>query len=242
MSIAIVACGLFFYALYRYRLNRFVELERIRTRIASDLHDDIGSGLSRLAILSEVARHEVGSGKVSEQLSEIAQGSRHLVDSMSDIVWVINPKRDQLRDLVQRTRRFASDFFTAAKIDFTFQAPDEQNIRVGADVRRQLFLIFKEAANNVVRHSDCTNADIGLTIEDGLLTLTVKDNGCGFDMAKATEGNGLINLRERAHMLNAELLVDSQPGKGTTVTLRAPLRVNVKERNWRLRGAKSNGR
>jgi ligand-binding sensor domain-containing protein/two-component sensor histidine kinase len=240
MAIATMACALFFYTLYRYRISRLVELERIRTRIASDLHDDIGSGLSRLAILSEVARHEAGSGKVSEQLSEIAQGSRHLVDSMSDIVWVINPRRDQLRDLVQRMRRFASDFFTAAKIDFTFQAPQEQNIRVDADVRRQLFLIFKEAVNNVVRHSHCTNAYIGLTIEDKLFILTVKDNGCGFDMAKATEGNGLINLRERAHMLNAELLVDSQPGKGTMVTLRAPLSVSVKERNWRLRGARSN--
>ena len=242
LSIAAAACGLVLYTLYRYRVARLVELERVRTRIASDLHDDIGAGLSRLAILSEVARHEAGGAKVSERLSEIAQGSRQLVDSMSDIVWVINPTRDQLRDLVQRMRRFASDLFTASGVDFSFHAPEEQDVRVGADFRRQLFLIFKEAANNVARHSDCTKADIGLTIEDGLFSLTVKDNGCGFDTAEATEGNGLINLRERARLLKAELLVDSQPGKGTTVTLRAPLKANVKERNWRLRGAKSNGR
>jgi len=89
-----------------------IELERVRTRIAADLHDDIGSGLSRIAILSEVARRQVSADTpVGEPLSVIAGASRDLVDSMSDIVWAINPNKDQLRDLVQRMRRFASDLF-----------------------------------------------------------------------------------------------------------------------------------
>jgi signal transduction histidine kinase len=224
------------YALYRYRISRLLELEQVRTRIASDLHDDIGAGLSRLAILSEVARHEAGATTVAERLGEIAQGSRQLVDSMSDIVWVINPKRDQLRDLVQRMRRFASDLFTASGMEFTFHAPDELDVKVGADVRRQLFLIFKEAVNNVARHSACTNANIDLAIQAGVFTFTIKDNGRGFDPARMSEGNGLDNMRERARLLKGELLIDSHPGAGTTITLKAPLKTNVEERNGRLRG------
>jgi ligand-binding sensor domain-containing protein/two-component sensor histidine kinase len=236
--LTLVALGLVLvaYTLYRYRMSRFLELEQVRTRIASDLHDDIGSGLSRLAILSEVARHEAGATTVSARLGEIAQGSRQLVDSMSDIVWVINPRRDQLRDLVQRMRRFASDLFTAGGIEFTFRAPDELDIKVGADVRRQLFMIFKEAANNVARHSACTKVEIQLMIQDGLFIFTINDNGRGFDPAKTSEGNGLVNMRERARMLKGELVIDSHSGAGTTITLKAPLKANVQKRNGRLRG------
>ena len=236
LTVAATMAVLIIYSLYRYRMSNLIELVRIRTRIASDLHDDIGAGLSRLAILSEVARHEAGGAAVSERLGEIAQGSRQLVDSMSDIVWVINPKRDQLRDLVQRMRRFASDLFTASAIEFTFHVADELDVKVGADVRRQLFLIFKEATNNVARHSACTKADIELTIADGIFTFTIKDNGRGFDPAKAFEGNGLVNMRERARLLKAELSIDSHPGTGTSVTLETPLKANVQERNGRLRG------
>jgi signal transduction histidine kinase len=235
---ATVTLVLMSYWIYRYRLSRLLELERVRTRIASDLHDDIGSGLSRLAILSEVSRHEASGAKVSERLGEIADGARQLVDSMSDIVWIVNPKLDQLRDLVQRMRRFASDLFTASGIEFTFQGPDEQHMKVEPDVRRHLFLIFKESVNNAARHSACTKADIRLLLEDGCFILTIADNGRGFDPANAAEVNGLINMRERARTLNGDFIIDSRSGAGTTISLKAPLKGTVKERNGRLRGSK----
>ena len=240
VSIVAALVGLIAYALYSYRVRRLLELERVRTRIAADLHDDIGAGLSRIAVLSEVARHEAGSvSPVMERLSIIARASRELVDSMSEIVWVINPERDQLRDLTQRMRRFASDLFTSRGIEFTFRAPGgEHHLKVGADVRRHIFLIFKESVNNIVRHSECGKADIELRVESGRFVLTIEDDGRGFDSSGAGDGNGLINMRERARLLGGQLNVESSNGHGTGITLRAPIRANVKERNGRLRGSR----
>jgi signal transduction histidine kinase/streptogramin lyase len=243
LGLAALAVTAVAYTFHRYRVSRLLELERVRTRIASDLHDDIGSGLSRIAVLSEVARHEAGDGSspVSEHLAVIARASRELVDSMSDIVWVINPERDHLGDLMQRMRRFASDVFTSLGVEFTFRVPsDEQHSKVGADVRRHIFLICKESVNNVVRHSGCTKCDIELRVESGWLVLTVKDNGRGFDPAHADEGNGLVNMHERARMLGGELRVDSGHGEeGTKMTLRVPLKAAVKEGERRLRGSRA---
>ena len=218
-------------------MHRLIELERVRTRIASDLHDDIGSGLSRIAILSEVARHQVSvDAPVGEPLSVIATASRDLVDSMSDIVWVINPNKDHLRDLIQRMRRFASDLFTARQIEFSFSAPgEEQALKIGADLRRQVFLIFKEAVNNIARHSACTEAQIEMRIENRWLTVRVADNGPGFDPAQISEGQGLASMRARAKELGGELHVTSNDGQGTTILLNVPLSATTIQRDGRTR-------
>jgi ligand-binding sensor domain-containing protein/two-component sensor histidine kinase len=237
VTMIVLTVGLAIATTYRYRVRRLIELERVRTRIAADLHDDIGSGLSRIAILSEVARHQVNlDSPVREPLAAIAGASRDLVDSMSDIVWAINPNRDQLSDLVQRMRRFASDLFTAREIEFCFSAPDEKRaLRLGADVRRQVFLIFKEAVNNIARHSHCTEAQIDLGIESKWLTMKVTDNGPGFEPADINDGQGLVSMRARAEGLGGELQINSNNGSGTTVLLRVPLAARVSSRDGRVR-------
>ncbi len=122
----------------------------------------------------------------------------------------------------------------------TFRGPTaEQHLKVGADVRRQIFLIFKEAVNNIARHSSCTHAEIELKIEAGQFVLSVKDDGRGFDRAQVVDGNGLVNMRSRARMMSGELQLDTAPGSGTTITLRAPLRTTVKEQNGRLHGTQA---
>lgn len=218
--------GLAAYSLYRYRVARLVELERVRTRIATDLHDDIGSSLSQVSVLSEVIRRRVATEpSVSEPLSMIANLSRDVVDSMNDIVWAINPRRDHLNDLTQRMRRFASDVFTAREIEFTFTAPDpRQNMRVGADMRREVFLIFKESVNNMIRHSASTKAVIDFSIEDAWLDLKMADNGRGFAPDREATGNGLLSMRERASRIGGTLDISSNDGRGTVVRLKAPLR------------------
>jgi two-component sensor histidine kinase len=237
ITLGVMLTGLVAAAIIRNRVARLIELERVRTRIAADLHDDIGSGLSRIAILSEVARHQVSlDAPVGQPLSVIAGASRDLVDSMSDIVWAINPNKDHLSDLVQRMRRFASDLFTARQIEFTFSAPgEEQALKIGADLRRQVFLVFKEAVNNITRHSACTEAQIELRIESRSVMVTVADNGAGFDPAETSEGQGHASMRARAHSIGGELQIISSQGKGTIVRLKVPLSARLSRRDGRVR-------
>jgi ligand-binding sensor domain-containing protein/signal transduction histidine kinase len=223
MTFAVAAIAL---ALHRLRVARAVTLERVRTRIATDLHDDIGSSLSQIVILSEMLQRRVDRTDtvLTPRLMRIAAVSRELVDSMSDIVWAINPKRDRLSDVVFRMRRFAADAFTGKQIDFTFQAPrGESDLSLGPDVRREVYLVFKESVNNVVRHSECSHVEIELRVGGDGLHLQVRDDGRGFDTGRRDGGHGLESMRRRARRLGGTLELLSLPGKGTTVRLVIPL-------------------
>jgi signal transduction histidine kinase/ligand-binding sensor domain-containing protein len=224
---SLLAASLIYWA-YRFRLERLLELERVRTRIATDLHDDIGSSLTQIAIMSEVARQRAAGTelRLAEPLGKIADLSRELVDSMSDIVWAIDPRRDHLSDLTQRMRRFASDVFSAQSVELAFHGPPEQSgAMLPADLRRQVFLIFKESVNNVARHSKPERVEIDLRLEGTTLLLKVTDNGKGFDLAeeRGAGGHGLASMEQRAQGLGGRLHLISQPGRGTCVVLEAPL-------------------
>ena len=161
--------------------------------------------------------------------------SNELVDAMSDIVWAINPQKDHLSDLLQRMRRFASDILTARNIAFRFQAPTaDSNIELGANLRREIFLVFKETVNNVVKHSGCSRAEIEFQIDGDWLLLKVSDDGKGFDVALAADasgdratqwrgGNGIVSMRKRAAEMGGEFKIISGKGEGTTSTLRVPI-------------------
>ena len=238
-------------ALQQAREERLRELEKVRTRIATDLHDDIGASLTQIAVLSEVAQQTSngnangngngngsGDGKRNiEPLVKISRVSNELVETMSDIVWAINPHKDHLSDLAQRMRRFASDVFSAKEIVFRFHAPEMKNdTHLGANIRREVFLIYKESVNNIVKHSKCSEAEVEFKIEDGFLLLSLRDNGCGFEYVSSNAkgfmsngsskgGNGLSSMTHRARELGGEYLIESRPTQGTSVTLRVPLSV-----------------
>ena len=212
--------------LYAYRLNRLLELERIRTRIAADLHDEVGSGLSQIALLSEVARLKLHGREEQEaaSLNRIAGVSRQLVESMSDIVWAIRPDQDSSADLVQRIRRHASDLLTECGIELEFIEDDSQKPhQMGADLRREVLLIFKEALNNIVKHAHCSFVEVQIEFVGGSLRGSIRDDGQGFDRTHCSGGNGLANMQRRAEKLGGSLTVHSQPGAGTVVTLEIPL-------------------
>jgi PAS domain S-box-containing protein len=212
-------------ALRRSAEERLAELERVRQRIATDLHDDVGSSLTRISLLSEVVRRQVeGDVALVGPLASIADLSRQLVDAMSDIVWAINPSKDHLSDLSQRMRHFVSDLCTARQINFRFRTPPaECDLAVGANIRREAFLLFKEAVSNMVRHSRCSDAELEFRIEDDQLLLRVSDNGRGFDVSAARAGHGLRSMAQRTEALGGHLDVLSQPGHGTTLTFVIPV-------------------
>jgi signal transduction histidine kinase len=219
-----VALGAYF--AHRARLAQALRTERLRSRIATDLHDDIGSSLSQIAILAEVARRRAGDSApiVAEPLASIATTSRDLVDAMSDIVWAVNPRTDSLSDLTRRMHRFAEETLGAADIALTFSAPSaEVNLKLGADLRRELYLILKESVNNIARHSGASEATVELTLVRNELRLTIADNGRGFDPAAQRDGNGIPSMRKRAGAFGGVFTIDSVTGRGTRVTMKAPI-------------------
>ena len=154
VALAASALCLTLFVAYRYRVRRLLEVANMRTRIATDLHDDIGANLTRIAVLSEVVRQQSAGEDVQRegQLSSIARISRESIAAMGDIVWAINPQRDTLLDLVRRMREHAEEVCLPRNIDLTFRSPGaESPSKLGIDIRRDVYLIFKEAVNNALR-------------------------------------------------------------------------------------------
>jgi signal transduction histidine kinase/ligand-binding sensor domain-containing protein len=215
---ALLATGVF--TLYNYRVRHLLAMERLRTRIATDLHDDIGASLTQISILSELARR----GSTPQVLLDIANIARGIVAEMSDIVWAVNPRHDRFEELVHRMRRFASDVLGGADIELKFETEKlPAGIAVPLDARRPLYLIFKEAVNNVARHSGATETNIRLELDHHLLIMTVEDNGCGFDPASRYSGEGLTSIARRMRNLGGSAAWDSRPGGGTRFTANLPL-------------------
>jgi signal transduction histidine kinase/ligand-binding sensor domain-containing protein len=226
-------------ALRKSKEERLAELERVRSRIARDLHDDVGSSLTQIALVSEVARQTRDGADASEEpLEFLVQTSNELVEAMSDIVWAINPGKDRFIDLTQRMRRFASETLTAAGIDLEFAAPESgTDAPLGANLRREIFLIFKEAINNIVKHAEAKRVEVEFSAGEGFLTLGLKDDGRGFEAARdradfdwrARTGNGLASMRRRAAELGGAFEIESAIGAGTRIRLRIPLDINLEK-------------
>ena len=214
------------YASYRYRILQLLRLERVRTQIASDLHDDIGLSLSHIAVLSEVIRKKAATNgaDLSDSLLQIGRISREAVDSMSDIVWAVNPHKDRMMDLERRMHHAANEILFVRDIRFSFQTRGyKEDQIVPTNVRREVLMVFKESLNNIVRHSGCSNVQIQFSLNKRVLDLVVTDDGKGFPASTNAEGNGLINMRKRAKNAGGTLEIKSISGDGTTIHLRVPL-------------------
>jgi len=221
VTIAIAGGAVF---LHRYRLNHLLALERVRTRLATDLHDDVGAGLAEIAILSEVAKRQEGL-RITQLLDDIAARARSLREAMSDIVWTVDPREDYLSDLVLRLRQVAFTLLEAEERRVEFLAPsdDQLLIELAPDLRRHVLLFFKEAVTNVARHADATEVRVEISAGDGRFRMSIRDNGRGFDLLKPRSGRGLKSLQYRAGELRGGCHVESAPSGGTKVELHLPL-------------------
>lgn len=213
------------YGIYRNRLTRLLEIERTRTRIATDLHDDIGTNLSKISLLSGIVSMQLHDENVQnkQMLNSIAEISRESVNSMSDIVWAINPNRDSALEMTRRMREFAEEMFVEKDVRVKFNEPDEgRQMKLAMNTRRELYLIFKEAVNNAMRHADCTAINIDFRITGGEICLEFEDDGRGFDVSRHFDGNGLANMKNRAEKIGGKCVVSSKSGNGVKITVHAP--------------------
>lgn len=210
------------FIIYRLHLNRILAVVKVRNRVARDLHDDMGSTLSTINILSTMAKTKLNTDpvKTSEYISKISDNSQRMLEAMDDIVWSIKPQNDSMEKVIARMREFATNALDAKDIDFRFEVEDNvYQVKLPMDDRRDLFLIFKEAVNNLIKYSGCSRAFIHFSIKKKHLHMRVRDYGKGFDILDADTGNGLSNMQKRAEMMGAILKITSEKGEGTEVLL-----------------------
>lgn len=214
------------FAAYRLRKAHRLAIDRIRSRIAADLHDDIGATLTQIVLLSEkilkaVATQESGLRDYSSRMVTISRG---LVDSLSDFVWSIDAGKDGLSDLSLRMRSYAREMLEDAGLILRFDPPDRNDTRkLKSAVRRQLYLIFKEAIQNAVRHARAAEVHITLTSRPKQISLKIADDGIGFSAKEARGlGNGLENMALRTSDIGGTLQIGSERSKGTAVQVEIP--------------------
>jgi len=217
-ALVLAVIGGIFYGLYRYRMQQMARLQRIRNNIASDLHDDIGSTLNSISIYSQVAKQQ--AGKDIPALDLIGINSRKIIENMSDIVWTINPENDSFEKIIVRMRSFAYQLLKAKKIEYTFEADEKLNsIVLPMQVRKNFYLVFKEAITNLVKYSEASRVFISLSGDNKMIFLRIRDNGKGIPDNAETQGNGLMNMKRRAAEINASLNIRSNDGEGTSIEL-----------------------
>jgi signal transduction histidine kinase len=203
-------------------------LERERARISRDMHDEVGASLTEIALLSERTLRENRGNGGTEHLGKIGQRSRETLASIGEIVWAINPDNDRLDRLAAYLREYSSAFLESAGLTarLRFDTGNETT-PLSAELRRQVFLVLKEALANAVTHARASTVEVTFDLRDRRLRLGVRDDGAGFRPGEA-EGpsagqDGLANMRRRAADLGATLRVDSTPGGGTRVELEVPV-------------------
>lgn len=225
IALIVVAGGMAIFLFYRYRLSQYLRVERLRMRLATDLHDDIGATLSAISMYTEALSKQVDQPHVAKLLGKIGDDSREMVRAMSDLVWAINPGNDGGEKLHQRMANYAIDLCAAKGVRLNLQQDEKINTQtIGVETRQNVYLIFKEAINNALKYSGCTEINLRTALDGNHLRLVIADNGSGFDENAIGNGNGLINMQHRATNIGGHLTITGNPGKGgCRVELQCPL-------------------
>ena len=208
------------YMIYRYRVNRLLEIERLKLRIAGDLHDEVGSGLSSIALNGDLLQKQIETGQLKPELvSRITGNARNLASSLDDIVWLIDPQKETLEDFIDRVKSMARELLT--KATFTMEekvGSDGMDVTLRAEVKRNLFLLIKEIFHNIAKHAVASSVSLHLTYSDKRFHLVISDDGQGFDVNLKSKGHGLMSMQKRAKELSGNLAIDSIVDQGTQVS------------------------
>jgi len=231
VTLVILSVVFFIYYFGTINVKSQLEIEKLKLKIASDLHDNIGAGLTEISILSEIAERseEHSSKSVHNNLQKISNTARQLVDSMSDIVWVVNPQRDSLHDLIVKLKDSYNEFFNTIGISFQVKNIEKSDdIKLPMEYKQNLLLLFKEAITNSIKHSGCKRITLEAFFKNDLVQIVLKDDGRGFNVNTVKFGNGIKNMESRAIKIKGKLNWESEIGKGTIITFSGKLgRINT---------------
>ena len=215
----IVVLLMAFYAIHLYRIQQVREIERLRTRIASDLHDDIGSALTRISVHSQQIMAHKEIERIMQSTEKINELSRDTISTMSDIVWSIDARNDTLADFLSRMQDLTHNLLSEKDISVSFRHTGMESRRpLRVEVRQNLYYIFKEAIHNIVKHSGANKVEISIDNSDSVFHMVVSDNGRGYDPDSVKEGSGLRNMKMRAGRIGASL--EMVPARGCVIELK----------------------
>ena len=207
--ILLVVIGIILFSYHYYRVKKMIEMERMRVRIASDLHDDVGSALTEIALQSDFLQTMQVSDKLEESLQQIGAQSRKIVSSLDDIVWSIDARNDTIGDLTDRMQDYINNVLSNS--DIYYHLDGDMNQKLEVPVKENLYLIFKEAVNNIAKHSNANRVDITLSVNGNEILLKIKDNGTEVTGSRKT-GQGLKNMQMRAKRIDAEITFNNKNG------------------------------
>jgi ligand-binding sensor domain-containing protein len=211
------------YVLFRYRLNQKLKLLEMRNRISQDLHDEIGASMSGINLISQMAAEKLEHNKTEEAsayLFKIKNYTQDIIEKLSDMVWIFNPQNDSIEKLLLRLKSFSIPIALSKNIQIHFVTGKESEItNLSIGQRKAIYLISKEAFNNSFKYAGCSNIYYNLSAHASKWRLRIQDDGKGFSLSSAVEGNGIRNMRARAEEVKAVIKIDAAPGKGTTIEL-----------------------
>ncbi len=230
MMLAFVGVGSVLYSVYRIRVQRILEMENLRRRIARDLHDDIGADLTQIAIFSEVIKTRIHDAETESMLEKIGTMARRVIGGMSELVWYIDPRHDTVNDLINRIEELVGGLLQGTEIRFSVECNTAlKEIKLTPEIRKELFLVLKEALHNAVKYSQCLKISLSIRLSGKKLEVELKDDGKGIDVERRRSGHGLENMRKRTEFVGGLFSLDSLPEKGTTIRLDIPLAVRTRE-------------
>ncbi len=227
IALMIVMIGLLIYALYRYRIQQLIRLQKVRNRIATDLHDEIGANLTNISILSNLSRRNLPDpAKAEDFLQRISEEVSTSSQALDDIIWSVDSNNDTLEETVSRMRRYAAELFDAANISYELDLdPAFEEKKLAMEQRRDIYLLYKEAVNNISKHAGAKQVSIQIAIEHSQLFMRIKDDGKGFNTNAVSNRHGLKGMKERVKKWKGKIIVESGVGMGTKIEVSLPVMV-----------------
>lgn len=226
--LGLLVLAILLYSIHKYRLNKVLEVERTRNRIARDLHDEVSASITGIVYFADAVKSEVKEKEtpaLKKLIGLISESATQIQESMSDIIWSINPDNDDWNIVLPKLRRYASDLCESKNINYNISIPENINSKtLRMDQRHDFWMIFKEIVTNAVKHSNCDYLSVLINITDDTLMLEVSDNGKGFDASSVpSQNNGLKNIHSRVKALGGKDELITSSGKGTTWKIFIPV-------------------